>query len=111
MSLPDYVVLMNITHDSDEISIKGLPIARQLLIMVLGLPKPFNVAIFTSDAETVKLAPYDAFDNPPCHVPFLATDVVHFPLGHLLLFFSYVADAAASDLVCISAREISSQSL
>ena len=80
--------------------------------MVLGLPKPFNAAIFTSDAETVKLAPYDAFDNPPCHVPFLATDVVHFPLGHLLLFFSYVADAAdAADLVCISAREISSQSL
>ena len=81
--------------------------------MVMGLPKPFNVAIFTSDVETVKLAPYDAFDNPPCHVPFLATDVVHFPLGHLLLlFFSYVADAAAdADLVCISAREISSQSL
>ena len=49
--------------------------------MVLVLPKPINAAIFTSDAETVKLAPYDAFDNPPCHVPFLATDVVHFPLA------------------------------
>ena len=47
--------------------------------MVMGLPKPIKAAIFTSDAETVKLAPYDAFDNPPCHVPFLATDVVHFP--------------------------------